>query len=216
MIKLILFDFDGVIADSNSLHAEVTRNVLSGVGLTREIADEEIYALFGKEYSVVLKELMGPDYSDKLLFRALVLQQKMLHSDFFFNQMRLFKGVGEYLKSLRGRGFKLAVVTGNDSFFIDRAIRVLDLGDVFDLVLSSDDVARSKPAPDMVLKAVDVFGVGLDEVLFVGDARNDVLAAKSAGVKSVVVLSGILDDISARALKPDYILDDVFGLDAII
>lgn len=216
MIKLVLFDFDGVIADSNSSHVDVTRRVLKMIGSGRDISDQEIYEHFGKEYRVVLRELLGSECSEEKLAVASSLQQELLHSDSFFRGIVLFPGVRDFLSILRGKGVWLAVATGNDRCFIDKAVDVLGLDGFFDLILSSDDVSRSKPAPDMVLKAVDFFAVSLDEVLFVGDSRNDVLAAKSAGVKSVVVLTGILDREEALRLDPDFIIDDVSGIEGII
>ncbi|MEA1924558.1 MAG: HAD family hydrolase [Candidatus Altiarchaeota archaeon] len=216
MIKLVLFDFDGVIADSNSSHIEVTRRVLKSVGLGRDISEREIYDLFGMEYKVVLRKLLADDYSEEKLSMASGLQQELLHSGSFFQGIVLFPKVRDLLSTLRGKGIWLAVATGNDRRFIDKLVDVLGLDGFFDLVLSSDDVSHSKPAPDMVLKAVDYFGVAADEVLFVGDSRNDVLAAKSAGVKSAAVLTGILDKQGALRLNPDFIVNDVSGIDGII
>ncbi|OYT53819.1 MAG: hypothetical protein B6U72_04780 [Candidatus Altiarchaeales archaeon ex4484_2] len=216
MIKLVLFDFDGVITDSNSLHIEVTMRVLREVGLGRDISEQEIHKHFGKEYRVVLMELMGAEYTEEKLAMASILQQELLHADSFFQKIVLFPGVRALLSTLQGNGVWLAVATGNDRCFIDRAVDVLGLDGFFDLVLSSDDVSHSKPAPDMVLKAIDYFGVSADEALFVGDSRNDVLAAKSAGVKSAAVLTGILDRREALKLNPDFIVDDVSGIMGII
>ncbi|MBU4341263.1 MAG: HAD-IA family hydrolase, partial [Candidatus Altiarchaeota archaeon] len=118
----------------------------------------------------------------------------------------------EFLQKLKGDGMKLAIATGNERSFLDRTMDYLNLDGLFDLTLCAEDVENSKPAPDIVLKAVEFFQVDKGDALFVGDAKSDILAAKGAGVTSVAVLSGVLDKEGAEELKPDFIVDDILDI----
>jgi len=99
---------------------------------------------------------------------------------------------------------------------MNKALKFLKLDNVFDLILTIEDVRESKPSPEIVEKAMKHFSARKDETLFVGDARNDVLSAKNADVKSAVVLTGVLNREEAEKLNPDYILENVLEIEKII
>ena len=207
-----LFDFDGVLADSNKLHLEVCRRVLREAGLCREVTDEELTSRFGKPYEVVLREVAGPDFPSDKLVAARPLQLQLLYSDEFMGKLKPAEGIFELLDALKAKEFLLGVASGNDRVFLAKALRTLGLDFFFDVVVSADDVVDSKPAPDMIVKAMDVVSASASETAYLGDSRNDVLAAQSAGVWSICVLSGILSLEEARGLEPALILDKAYDL----
>jgi len=91
-------------------------------------------------------------------------------------------------------------------------LKYLDVNDVFDLIIGINDVKKSKPDPEMLLKAIEHFGVKPKETLFVADAPNDIIAGKKAGVKIAVVLTGVLDRKRAEKLGINFIFEDVTKL----
>jgi len=216
MIRLILFDFDGVIANSNHVHVNVTKKALRHAGIKRRISDKEVFHHFGKPYRDVLRALMGDEFSEEKLEKAYQKQQELLHSRWFFTKIKTFPHVVELLKSLKRMKINIAIVTGNDRAFIKRAIKELNMDNIFDLIISADDVIHSKPYPDMAIKAMKLLNIKNSETLLVGDTINDILTAKRANIKSAVVLTGILNRNDAKKLKPDYIFDDVSGIMRII
>jgi pyrophosphatase PpaX len=216
MFGLVLFDFDGVLVISNDAHIDVCQRALKKAGIDREINPDEITDHFGKSYEDVLKAIMGEDYSPERFDIGYKEQRKLLYSDSFFKNVRRISGVREFLLGLRKKGIKLALASGNERAFLDKALRLLELDNVFDLILSAEDVSNSKPDPEMVFRAMEKFGVRPEETLFVGDAKNDVLAAKGANARSAVVLTGVLDREEAKKLKPDFILEDVFGVRSLV
>ncbi len=208
-LRLLLFDFDGVLADSNDVHLEVCRRALREAGITREISDGELTCHFGKPYLVVLREVMGSDFTPERLEKASRLQLRLLYSDWFMQQITLVDGTENLLSELKEKGFKVGVASGNDRRFLEKALSHLGIDDFFDVVVSSDDVRNSKPEPDMILKAMRALGVREGETVYIGDSQNDIIAAKKAGVKSIFVLSGILKKEKAEELGPDLIVDSI-------
>ena len=103
-IKLIIFDFDGVLVISNRAHIGVTRRALRHVGIEREISDSEITYHFGKAYRNVLKAIMGKDYTEERLEKAARYQYNLLLSDWFMKRMQPIKGLEEFLIELKKRG----------------------------------------------------------------------------------------------------------------
>ena len=212
MFRLIIFDFDGVLALSNEAHVEAARKALDKAGVRRDVPQDELTSHFGKPYKVILKLMMGDEYSKEKLDLAYEYHHDIIHSQWFLENIKPVPGLRESLQKLKGNDIKLAIATGNERSFLDEILKYLNLGDLFDLTICAQDVENSKPAPDMVLKAMKFFKVDKKETLFIGDAKNDMLAAKGAGITAVVVLSGVLDRRGAEELKPDFIVDDVLDI----
>ncbi|RLI95441.1 MAG: hypothetical protein DRO90_00345 [Candidatus Altiarchaeales archaeon] len=214
--KLIIFDLDGVLVISNNVHIEVIRRVLRHVGINKNIRDEEITCHFGKAYGDVLRAIMGKDYSEEKLEEASNYQYKLLNSEWFLKKIEKIPGLREFLLRLRKRNIKIAIATGNDRRFTERMLRFLNISDLFDFVATIDDVSESKPSPEMIQKIINALDIRKEEVLFVGDSRNDVLAARNSGVRCAVVLTGILTRADAEKLKPDFIIDNVLEVERIM
>jgi len=215
MFKLLIFDFDGVLVISNDAHVEVCRRALKKAGIDRKVKYDKITHYFGKPYRDVLRAIMGSDYTPEKLEIAYEEQRRLLYSDWFLENIEKIDGIREFLLGLKKKNIMLALASGNERAFLDRVIEFLGLDGIFDLILSAEDVSRSKPDPEMVYKAMKKFGVKPEETLFVGDARNDILAAKSAGVRSAVVLTGVLSEKEAMEMKPDFIFETVLDLDIV-
>jgi HAD superfamily hydrolase (TIGR01549 family) len=216
VFKLIIFDLDGVLWISNDAHVEVCMKALDAAGIRAKIDPKALTYFFGLPYREVLMAVMGDEYTPEKLEAAFIEQQKLIYSDSFFDKVEEIDGVKELLVELKGRGIKLAVASGNERAFLDKAIEYLKLSSVFDVVVSADDVACSKPDPEMLQKAMSAVKVKSNQTLFVGDARNDVLAAKKAKVTSAIVLTGVLNAIEAEELDPDFILDSVLDVEFLL
>ena len=216
VFDLIIFDLDGVLWISNDAHVDVCMRALKAAGVDANIDPKALTYFFGLPYKEVLKAVMGSEYTEERLDAAYREQQKLIYSDGFFDKVEEIGGVCELLEDLRGRGIKLAVASGNQRAFLDKALAYLKLSSAFDAVVSADDVVRSKPDPEMLKKAVSAAKVRPDHTLFVGDARNDVLAAKKAKVASAVVLTGVLSASEAEDLDCDFILDSVLDVRSLL
>lgn len=216
VFKLIIFDLDGVLWISNDAHVDVCMKALRAAGIRAKIDSKALTYFFGLPYREVLKAVMGDEYTPEKLETAFIEQQKLIYSDSFFSKVEEVDGVKELLADLKGRGIKLAVASGNERAFLDKAIEYLKLSSVFDVVVSADDVARSKPDPEMLQKAMSAVKVKPNQTLFVGDARNDVLAAKNAKVTSAIVLTGVLNAVEAEELDPEFILDSVLDVESLL
>ncbi len=209
MFKLIIFDFDGVLVLSNEAHEKAIRRAIGRAGIKKKVLKEDMVLHFGKPYRVVLRAVMGDEYTEEKLNLAYRYHHDIIHSGWFIRGIKPVPGLRKFLQKLREGGMKLAIATGNERPFLDRVLGYLNLRDTFDLTVCAEDVKNSKPFPDIILKAMEFFHVDRKETLFVGDAESDMLAAKRSGVTSVAVLSGVLNRDKAKRLKPDFIVDSV-------
>lgn len=101
-----------------------------------------------------------------------------------------FPGAREVLAELRARSMKLAVLTNSGRKASSRILERSSLSGLFDFVLTRDDVDAMKPSPEGVTKAVSMFALPKDRVVYVGDSPYDIMAAKAAGLKVVSVATG--------------------------
>ena len=215
MFDLFVFDLDGVLWDSNDAHVNVCKKALYKAGIKQNFDVKDITSFFGQPYKEVLKALLGDLYTPEKLELAYDEQQRLIYDDGFFDHVHKITGVESILSDLKKRDVKLAVASGNQRRFLIKALDFLDISGFFDIVLSADDVKNSKPDPEMLIKAMEFCNTKPKDTVFIGDARNDVLAAKSANTISTVVLTGALNLYEAEELNPDFIVESVLDLDVL-
>jgi phosphonatase-like hydrolase len=128
--------------------------------------------------------------------------------------IRAVPGAEAVLKGLRAAGVRVCLTTGFAPSTRDAVIAALDWSGAIDLALSPGDVARGRPAPDMILAAMDRVGVGDPAaVAVVGDTVSDLEAGTRAGAGAVIgVLSGAHDSATLSAVPHSSIIPDVTGL----
>ena len=118
-----------------------------------------------------------------------------------------FGEVEETLTALAGRGAKLAVVTNKRGELTDKLLNEIGFAGHFDAVVAGDTARRPKPAPDPALAACAALGLGVDEVLFVGDSLADVGCARAAGCAVVCVAYGYRQGVAAADLGADAVIE---------
>jgi HAD superfamily hydrolase (TIGR01509 family) len=184
MIGAILFDMDGVLMDSEPLHLRATQFVLGDrassfterdnlafVGAT----DPEMFRVLR-----ILFDLSAP--TDELVSRKREHLIALVRAE-----GRPLPGVPEVPLGLRESGLRLGLVSASARPVIDAVLRALDLDRAFDTIVSGDEVARGKPAPDGFLMAARRLGTDPERCLVVEDSRNGVLAGKAAGMTVAAV-----------------------------
>ena len=108
---------------------------------------------------------------------------------------------------LKSLGIPLAVITNKNEVLAVKLLEALGLSDYFSLVLGGDSLPEKKPSPVPLLHAAEVLGVPVENMIMVGDSRNDILAAKAAGCPSIGVTFGYGDmaELSKHeATRPDW------------
>lgn len=206
----VLFDVDGTLLDSNLQHAEAWRRVLAAHG--HDAPMERVRFLIG----------MGGDHFVQALLGEHVEREEgdALRSERTREYLRIarerpprtFAGVVELLEALRRRRVRTIVATAAlpEEFAAAQRGAGIDLEARVDAVLTGGDVRNAKPAPDVVLRAVEKAGLPADRCIMVGDTPWDAQAARRAGVVSVGVLCGRLHDAeSIRAQGAARVYADI-------
>lgn len=178
-IQAVLFDFDGVCADTEPLGLQLDREVYAYYGI--EPTDEERHALVGTTgeetipwlfrrhgMDVTAEEFWGHRRPNELIYKEMPLQ--------------LIPGIPELLRKLRARGIRTALVSTTVSPSINFALNRLGLQAMFDIHICGDMVARHKPDPEPYLAGVAALGVNPTRCVAVEDSPTGIAAAKAASL----------------------------------
>jgi pyrophosphatase PpaX len=198
---VVLFDLDGTLIDSGSMILASFRHATRTV-LAREVPDEVLLAHVGGATLDEQMRALDPTRVDDLVasYRE--------HNSPLHDGLQPCPGVVGVLERLHDEGRRLGVVTAKRQSTVALAFRVLPLAHLFDAVVASDDVARNKPHPDGILRALELLEARPEEAAYVGDSPFDVEAAKRAGVFAVAVgWGGIHTRERIRAAGPDALAD---------
>jgi HAD superfamily hydrolase (TIGR01509 family) len=205
MISGVIFDLDGVLADTNSMWVQLYRDISHKVGISGELSYEKITKNFGEKYEIVLEELIGREN----MTVGLSLLENRIHSKSWINDLKPVPAAIPVLGELKKRRIRMAVVSGNNKDVLLSCLRILGMTAYFQTTVAADEVTRAKPDPEAILKAISILNLQKSGVIYIGDAGNDVKAARAAGIRVATVLTGALDRKKAESLKPDWILNDV-------
>jgi HAD superfamily hydrolase (TIGR01509 family) len=178
-IAAVIFDMDGVLVDSEPLHHRATQAALGTRGPSYTQRDNQSF--FGATDTDLLRLL-------RILFNlpdttAALVEAKTAHLiTMIRTEGRLRPGVPLVPLTLRQAGLPLALATASRQPVIQAVLERVGLARAFGAVVSGDEVARGKPAPDGFLMAARRLAVEPEQCLVVEDSRNGVLAARAAGM----------------------------------
>jgi phosphoglycolate phosphatase len=184
-MKLIIFDFDGTLADSRKLIIEGHRRVFTQFGLPVPPPQASL-ALIGRSLELVLAELAGPDAPIAEMAAAYQPVVKALRENPAFADAP-FVGAHELLAELAARSdCRLGIATGHVSGAIEPALKTFGWRQWFCTVQTADK-APSKPHPGMILQALAAAGIAASDAMMVGDTAFDMEMARAAGVTAIGV-----------------------------
>jgi HAD superfamily hydrolase (TIGR01509 family) len=182
MLSAVIFDLDGLLADTERLHCRAYQMALEEHDVQLADCDyAEHWIRFGKGIAdwVTLQGL-------KVDPHALRLRKSKHYLDLLASALKPMEGALELLDFLSGRA-KMALASSSYRDAVDGVLAGLGIADYFDVIVSGLDVAQVKPAPDIFLKAADDLGVAPSECLVLEDAEKGVVAAHRAGMRCIAI-----------------------------
>src|SRR5205809_3974649 len=213
MLSTLIFDLDGVLADSEPWSDEIDAKLLAQYGVTYR--GEYHRNVLGVSYRVAVefyKKAFGLSVSTEELMR----KRGEIAIEFFANRVGLFASVKEALEELRQMKLHLAVATSSVSAsarpFLDRH----QLTGFFEVIVTGEEVERGKPAPEIYLRAADKLGIPVDACLVVEDALPGVAAAKAAKMRVAAIPDRRFVHPDEYVKKADYVLNSIKELPALI
>lgn len=195
-IRCVLFDFDGVIADTEKKNADHLADALWHFGI--RLTEDDRKALIGINEPQTLKNLLSRAETPITLEQLQAERARCGNTYENDPDLHTQPGLQELLHILRSQGLRTGVVSSTRSQLILTALNRLNLVSQFDVVVCGDMVARRKPDPQPYLLALQHLGAQPSECLVVEDSPAGILAGKAAGC-TVLGYTGcsIPQDVSA-------------------
>lgn len=209
-IKLVIFDFDGTLADTKEniiLTFQMTMKELgveiksrqecaATIGLTLEDAFKVLYPGMAAEKYILLRDTYRRIFKEN---------RKILVPG-------LFPEVMETLEELRRRGYLMSIASSRQSPSLHSFLEDMNIAHLFEYAIGGDNVEHPKPAPDAVLQILRHYNLSAEEAFVVGDMPFDINMATNAGVKSCGVTWGNADAAQLRESGANYVIDKMSQL----
>jgi phosphoglycolate phosphatase len=111
------------------------------------------------------------------------------------------------LHSLKAAHYRLAIITNKPFAFVAPILKSLEIDSLFELILGGDSLEKKKPDPLPLLHACQKLNIPTDRCVMIGDSKNDILAAKAAGMQSIGVTYGYNYDEPISSYAPDLVIE---------
>ncbi|MDO9948896.1 phosphoglycolate phosphatase [Glaesserella parasuis] len=209
--KLIGFDLDGTLVNSLPDLALSLNSAFAEVGLP-QASEELVLTWIGNGADVLFAK--GMEWTGKAdEFSQEELAQIKRRFGYFYgenvcNISKLYPNVKDTLEALKAQGYILAVVTNKPTKHVLPVLQAFKIDHLFSEALGGQSLPQIKPHPAPLYYLCGKFGLYPHEILFIGDSKNDILAAKAAGCKSVGLTYGYNYNIPISESEPDYVCED--------
>ncbi len=199
--KGIIFDVDGTLTFTNQLIFD-SFNHITKKYLGKSYSDDEIIALFGPTEDVILKEMCKEEYENA---------RKDYYAYYKNNHdiARLYDGIKDLIIEINNSGILLSIFTGKGRTSALITLDELGLTKYFDMIVSGDDVENHKPSPEGILMFLDKHNFNPKDVLMIGDAPSDIIAAKESGVEIASVVWDSYAEDEVRKLNAKNLFHSV-------
>jgi pyrophosphatase PpaX len=209
LIKAVLFDLDGTLIDTNELIIQSFKYTFR-THLNREVDTEDIVMHFGEPLIDSLARY------DKENAHVLIETYRNYNESIHDELAKEIAGAKITVKELKAMGVKVGVVTSKRRALAERGMKLFNLLEYFDVVITPEDTTKHKPNGEPVLAACEKLGVDASEVLMVGDSHYDILCGKDAGARSVLVKYTVLPVDKIMEHCPDFVIDEINDILSII
>jgi len=180
----VLWDLDGVIADSNSFHFAAWQETFAkrGTELTREAFNK----LFGSRNDFIIQSILGKGTSETDI-EAIIQEKETSFREKAKGNIKPFPGAISLLNTIKKGNFKQALVSSAPRENIGFVTGELDIGEYFDCIVSGHEVAESKPSPQIFLLAAQKLAAAPENCIVIEDSPLGIKAAKTAGMRCLAV-----------------------------
>ena len=180
-IKLIICDFDGTLVDTREANYLAYRDVLKDIDY--DLSLEKYNECFGLRFEEFMQRL---GITDNDLMKKIRTGKAEIYPR-YFDKIKINKNLVGFIKAFRESGGKTALASTSSRHNLLNVLNYKGLNNLFDAVISGDEVVKSKPDPECYIKAMKMFNVQPDEYLIFEDAPVGIAAATASGASYIIV-----------------------------
>jgi HAD superfamily hydrolase (TIGR01509 family) len=208
VIEAVVFDLDGVILDSEELWDEVRESLArERGGRWHEGAQADMMGMSSREWSVYMHERIGlPEPPEEINGEVV---RRMLER--YRRELPLIASAVEAVERLAVR-WPLGLASSSNRELIEAALEASGLARHFRVTVSSEEVERGKPAPDVYLEASRRLGVAAERCAAIEDSKNGIRSAKAAGMRTIAIPNRRFPPREEALAEADVVLDSIAEL----
>src|SRR5438477_3734089 len=211
--RAIIFDLDGVLADSEPWWNEIDAKMLAEHGVIYK--GEYHRDVLGVSYRLAI-EFYKKKFGISAPTEELMRRRGEIATEFFADRVGLFPSTKDVLNELRQMNLRLAVATSSVSAsarpFLDRH----HLTEFFEVIVAGDEIERGKPEPDIYLRTAEKLGIAANECLVIEDSLSGIAAAKAAKMRVAAIPDRRFVDPREYKKKADFLLNDLADIPALV
>lgn len=204
MFKAIIFDMDGVIADSEPLHLRAENITLAPYGV--QITEEDCREFRGRSVKLLLENLITKYSLDVNLEKIFSAHKKIL-LQLYSKEVTPINGSLQLLRWFKEQNYRVALASSSSTQLVGSVIKKFKIQAMFDTIVSGSEINNFKPAPDIFLEAASRLSLHPGKSLVIEDSTAGVKAAKSAGMFCIGFRS--LHTPNQDLSRADLIIDDL-------
>jgi HAD superfamily hydrolase (TIGR01509 family) len=208
VIEAVIFDLDGVLLDSEQLWDEAREQLArERSGRWHENAQRDMMGMSSTEWSRYMHDVIGLPEPPEEISREVVERLAKLYRE----HLPVVPGAREAVERLAAR-WPLGLASSSNRELIDLALELLGVNHLFKATVSSEEVARGKPAPDVYLEAARRLGVDPTHAAAIEDSENGIRAAKAAGMRVIAIPNRHFPPPDEALAQADVVLDSLAEL----
>ena len=213
MISAILFDLDGVLADSEPCWNEIDAAFLRPYDV--DYRGEHKDQVLGKSYTLAV-EFYRQKFALRTEMEQLLLERETIARDFYATKIPIFEAAPRVLAELKAMGLKIGLATSSVRDLVLPFLRRHDIERFFDAVTTGEEVRHGKPNPDIYLRAGGKFGARPENCLVIEDALAGIAAGKAAGMPVVAIPDPRFMDLALYPGGADFQLGALEDVPALV
>jgi len=208
VIEAVVFDLDGVIVDSEQVWDEVREQLArERGGRWHDRAQADMMGMSSVEWSRYMHDVIGLSEPPEEINAEVVRRMR----DRYARDLPVIRGAADAVRRLAG-SYRLGVASSSNRPLIDAVLAATGLADVFEVTVSSEEVERGKPAPDVYLEAARRLGVEPERAAAIEDSANGIRSAHAAGIRVMAIPNRRYPPPSDALALADAVLDSVAEL----
>jgi beta-phosphoglucomutase len=204
MTRAVLWDMDGTLIDSEELHWISWRNTMANEDIT--ISREQFLSSFGQRNDSIIPRWLGAASTPERIERIGNAKEEMYRDLVRRDGVSPLPGVTNWLHRLHSQGWLQAIASSAPRANVEAILEALAAADIFQTIVSAEDVHRGKPDPEVYLTAAARVGALPGRCIVVEDAESGIEGARNAGMKSI--------GVSRKHLAADVVVQSLDELDS--
>ncbi|MFX0084778.1 MAG: HAD family hydrolase [Candidatus Hodarchaeota archaeon] len=197
-VACLIFDVDGTIIDNTMEIVGLFQNIVKEF-IGKDLSTQDILALWGPPGDEIFRNVFPSEVLDVAWKKFVRKYKEVLPSNGYFTKSQLIE--------MKNHVQFLTIFTGKSRQTLAITLEKLGLENIFDLILTGNDVKRSKPYPDALFQIIGILQLKKNETMFLGDSHLDIQAGRAAGIMTAAALWGSIEPQKLLNSNPDYVFE---------